>query len=178
MNRDDLKAKVYTPLPGPTGIERLEEGNWVSLTAVARAAMLDFLAEHADPTEDADLFDGFCDMEQDGLEAHDGLIEPARCLPMGTRLFHSDMGVLAECWKILDPIPSIGAVPGDLLFHCEGAHTHGRRRPEGSKVSCRWPTPFAVMDDGEWLYVAFLTEEHWAELLFPKKDQEQEAPHV
>lgn len=166
MSTEDLTTKAYTPLPGPTCIERLEEGNWVSLTAVARVSMLDFLGEELDP------------MEQDGLEAHDGLIEPARCLPMGTRLFHSDMGVLAECWKILDPIPSIGAVPGDLLFHCEGAHTHGRRRPEGSKVSCRWPTPFAVMDDGEWLYVAFLTEEHWAELLFPKKDQEQEMHHV
>ena len=98
---------------------------------------------------------------------HQGPIESARCLPDGDRLFHSDMGMYCMVWKLLDPIPSVGARACDLLFHCEGAASHGRAGPLGSKALDRWPTSMAIMYPDESTYVAFLTEEHWATLLFP-----------
>ena len=90
---------------------------------------------------------------------------------MGYRVFHSDMGWPCEWWQILDPMPNIGARPGDLLFHCLWADK-GRN---GTGLDA-WPTDLAIMYEDESTYVAFITKEHWRELYFPVDEEKEAAP--
>ena len=135
----------------PTTFSRWECGELVGLTAVKQ-----FLLCRATWKED----DG---PAEKGYQpsAFEGELEPSRWVPRGTRLFHSDMGTPAECWELLDTIPSIGARPGDLLFHCPQAVLG--RLGSGDNP---WPTIFAIMYPDESTYVAFITQEHWESLHF------------
>ena len=166
MPDTDLSSRPDTEEP-PNIVARWEAGEVVAMAATMRATFSGLFADGASE-DDEEFIKGLCPPPV----PHQGPIESARCLPDGDRLFHSDMGLYCKVWKLLDPIPSVGARPGDLLFHCEGAATHGRRGPLGAKAPDRWPSPIAIMYPDESTYVAFLTEEHWATLLFPAADDE------
>ena len=136
-------------------LERWQHHECVGLAAMTRFRLCDTLGN--DPDEYG---------KQEDAEAFCGDIEPARCLPMGCRLYHSDMGWLCEAWTILDPIPAVCARIGDTLYHCpEGPG--GRRDGRGDA----WPTEWAIMYRDDSTYVAFLTDEHVKALYFPADDE-------
>ena len=142
-------------LAQPDFLQRWEDGEFVRLTVAAMHLYGGILVD--DPKE----------QHEDRHGLFEGSIGGARCLPMGHRLFHSDMGCPTEVWKILDPMPNIGARPGDLLFHCPWA-IKGR---DGKGLDA-WPTKLAIMYEDETTYVAFITMEQWRELHFPAAEQD------
>ena len=152
----------FTPEPynsdQPDFLQRWEDGEFVRLTAATRRLCNGFFGDWGSDIP----------KNQKNQESpHEGPIGPARCRPMGYRVFHSDMGWACEWWQILDAMPLIGAHPGDLLFHCPQAK-EGRL----GKGLDAWPTDLAIMYEDESTYVAFITKEQWRELYFPTAEED------
>ena len=142
----------------PDFLQRWEDGEFVRLTATTRRLHSGFFGDWGSDVPE----------NQKNQEApHEGPIGPARCRPMGYRVFHSDMGWPCEWWQILDPMPNIGARPGDLLFHCLWADK-GRN---GTGLDA-WPTDLAIMYEDESTYVAFITMKQWKEFYFPTAEED------
>ena len=157
---EDFTPETHEP-DGPDFLQRWEDGELVRLTAATRRLHDGFFGDWGSEIP----------QKQKNQESpHEGPIGHARCLPMGYRIFHSDMGRACEWWQILDAMPNIGARPGDLLFHCLDA-TEGRL----GNGRDAWPTPYAIMYEDESTYVAFITKEHWREFYFPTAEQDLRA---
>ena len=142
MSAPEKGPSEFTPEPynsdQPDFLQRWEDGEFVRLTAATRRLCNGFFGDWGSDIP----------KNQKNQESpHEGPIGPARCRPMGYRVFHSDMGWACEWWQILDAMPLIGAHPGDLLFHCPQAK-EGRL----GKGLDAWPTDLAIMyEDREYL---------------------------